>query len=149
MRILVVVLVALSSTLAFAQESEFKGKLTEDMNSAAGSFKNGCGVEVEVEWAGGKLGHNPRESEKPEWNAISTMVGVGAEAAESACLNNTVVKEKLGKVKKLVFTRGKGALDYKLAGTTFTIVLDASFVKNNPAGQRDDLVVKLKKALDD
>lgn len=136
------------SAVAFAQESEFKGKLAEHLKTGAASYKNGCATDIEVEWTGGKLGHNPRQGEQKEWNALSVMVDVGFDAVESACLNNAAVKEALAKVKKVTVDRSsKKGFSYKLAGTTLTISIDQQS-KDNPATQRDAFVTQLKKSLD-
>jgi hypothetical protein len=133
---------------AMAQESEFKGKLQEDLDGYAKSVLNGCGATVKVTWGGGKLGFNPRESEKPEWNSVSTLCTSALEAVESACLNNGAVKEKLAKLTTVTCSKGKGTIGFTLKGATLTLTIDPSFAKNNAAGQRDDLVKKLKKDLD-
>ena len=131
-----------------ASQGNRLGKLKEDLDDYAKHVENGCGSKVAVEWTGGKLGHNPRESEKPEWNSISTLCTSAVEAIENACLNNSEVKAKLGKLTRVTCSKGKGSLGYSLKGTELNLTIDPSFVKNNAAGQRDDLVTKLKKDLD-
>ena len=138
---------ALLATAALAQESEFKAKLQEDLDGYKSSLESSCGIKPAVEWAGGKLGYNPRESEKPEWNAISTLCTSALEGLATAC-NNGAVKEALVKVTKVECSKGKGTAGYTLKGSTLTLKVDPSFTTNNAAGQRDDLVTKLKKDLD-
>ncbi|MFN0061882.1 MAG: hypothetical protein ACKVPX_05120 [Myxococcaceae bacterium] len=140
-------LVVFGTTQALAQESEFKGKLKEDLDGYQAQIESSCGIKPKLEWTGGKLGHNPREYEKPEWNAISTLCTSGLSAVADAC-NNAAVKEKMAAVKSIQCAKGKGALSYKLKGDTLTLTIDQSFVKNNAAGQTSDLTAKLKSELD-
>jgi hypothetical protein len=142
-----VLLVALASAAAFGQESEFKAKMQEDLDGYKSQLESSCGIKPSIAWTGGKFGHNPRESEKPEWNALTTMATSALDAVAQAC-NNAVVKEKLAKVKKIEVKKGKGTLGYALKGDTLTLTVDVSFTDNNPAGQDSDLVEKLKKELD-
>lgn len=139
------------TTLAFAQQSEFQEKLQEDMDSYKSRIVNNCGTDekLAMKWTGGKLAGNPRESTKPEWNSVSTLCTSALEAIEYVCNNNKVVKSKLSKLQVVACKPGKGTLGYTLAGTQLTLTLDPSYTKNNPAGQRDDLVAKIKSKLDD
>ncbi len=147
MRLPLVAVVVVLSLPAFAQESEFKAKLQEDLDKGVSSVSNGCGATVKVTWEGGKLGFNPRQNEKPEWHSVSTLCGMGTDAIESACLNNAAVKAQLAKLTKVSCTKGKGTLSVKVVKDTLTISIDPSF-GNSPADQRDALVTKLKKDLD-
>ena len=139
------------TTLAFAQQSEFQDKIQEDLDSYKKQIIGNCGTNesLAIKWTGGKLANNPRESTKPEWNAVSTLCTSGLEAISNACQGNKVVKAKLGKLSTIACKMGKGTIDYKLAGAVLTMTIDPSYVKNNPAGQRDDFEAKLKKQLDD
>jgi hypothetical protein len=139
------------TTLAFAQQSEFQDKLQEDLDSYKSRIVNNCGTDekLSLKWTGGKLAGNPRESTKPEWNAVSTLCTSGLEAIENACGGNKVVKSKLSKLQVVACKPGKGTMGYTLAGTQLTITIDPSYTKNNPAGQRDDLDKKLRDKLDD
>ena len=139
------------TTLAFAQQSEFREKLQEDLDSYKAQIISNCGTsdKLEIKWTGGKLAGNPRESTKPEWNAVSTLCTSGLEAISNVCQGNKVVKSKLSKLTTIGCKEGKGTIDYKLAGATLTLTVDPSYVKNNPAGQRDDLDKKLRDKLDD
>src|SRR5262245_49822149 len=91
-----IALVALWGTSTLAQESEFKAKLKEDIDGYQSQIESSCSIKPKLEWGGGKLGHNPRESEKPEYNAISTLCTSALSAVSDAC-TNAVVKEKLAK----------------------------------------------------
>ena len=139
------------TTLAFAQQSEFQDKIQEDLDSYKSRIVNNCGTDdkLALKWTGGKLANNPRESTKPEWHAVSTLCTSALEAVENACGGNKVVKSKLSKLQVVACKTGKGAIDYKLAGTQLTLTIDPSYTKNNPAGQRDDLDKKLRNKLDD
>lgn len=135
--------------IVFAQQSEFQDKIQEDLDGYKTTLIDNCGSpkSLVLKW-NGKLAVNPRESEKPEWNAVSTLCTSALEGTYGACQSNKPVKAAIGKVTNVICTMGKGTISHKLAGTTLTILIDPSFVKNNPAGQRDDLVVKLKKDID-
>jgi hypothetical protein len=139
------------TTLAFAQQSEYREKLQEDLNSYKDRIIASCGTtdKLEIKWTGAKLDGNPRESTKPEWNSVSTLCTSALEAVDTVCLNNKVVKSKLSKLTTIGCKGGKGAMDFKLAGATLTLTIDPSYTKNNPAGQRDDLDKKLRNKLDD
>ena len=139
------------TSLAFAQQSEFQGKLQEDLDVYKDRIVANCGTsdKLAIKWTGAKLAGNPRESTKPEWNSVSTLCQSGLEAISSACQNNKVVKQKLAKLQTIGCKGGKGAIDFKLAGSTLTLTIDPSYTKNNPAGQRDDLDQKLRNKLDD
>jgi hypothetical protein len=139
------------TTLAFAQQSEFQDKLQEDLDSYKKRIVNSCGTDekLSVKWTGGKLANNPRESTKPEWNAVSTLCTSALDAVGDACMNNKVVKSKLTKLQVVACKPGKGTLGFTLAGTQLTLTIDPSYTKNNPATQRDDLVKKIKNKLDD
>jgi hypothetical protein len=80
--------------------------------------------------------------------AASALCTSALEGLHTACQDNKVVKKSIGKVSGIVCTKGTGAIGYSLKGATLTFTVDAKFDKNNPAGQRDDLVSKLKKDLD-
>ena len=134
--------------VVFAQQSEFQEKIQEDLDGYKSQIIDNCGSKsLTLKW-NGKLGGNPRESEKPEWNAVSTLCTSALEGTVNACQSNKPVKAAVGKVTTIVCTAGKGTIGYKLAGSTLTFTVDPSFTKNNAAGQRDDLVVKMKKEID-
>lgn len=136
------------SLSAFAEESEFKGKMQEDLDGYVSQITSACGAAVKAEWAGGKLGHNPRESEKPEWNALSTLCTTALDSMTQACSGNEAVKKALKGVKTVQCLKGKGPIAYKRKGNSILFTVDPSFTTNNPAGQGSDLVTKLKKDLD-
>ena len=137
------------SGVALAQESEFQGKIQEDMDGYKDQIVRGCGTTDKLVLRfDGKLGSNPRATKDGDYSGVSTLCTSALEGLHSACINNKVVKQAVSKVATLVCTRGKGTLDYKLKGGTMTFTLDTAFNKNNAAGQRDELVVKLKKDLD-
>lgn len=134
--------------VVYAQQSEFQAKIQEDLDGYKNQFIDNCGSPKSLTMKfNGKLAVNPRESEKPEYNSVSTLCTSALEGTVSAC-NNKPVKAAVGKATTVVCTAGKGTIGYKLAGTTLTFTVDPSFTKNNPAGQRDDLVTKMKKDLD-
>jgi hypothetical protein len=134
--------------VVFAQQSEFQEKIQEDLDGYKSQIIDNCGSKsLTLKW-NGKLGGNPRESEKPEWNAVSTLCTSALEGTVNACQSNKPVKAAVGKVTTIVCTAGKGTIGYKLAGATLTFTVDPSFTKNNAAGQRDDLVLKMKKEID-
>ena len=135
--------------IVYAQQSEFQEKIQEDLDGYKSQIIDNCGSPkgLTLKWTG-KLAVNPRESEKPEYNAVSTLCTSALEATVNACQSNKPVKAAVGKVNTIVCTAGKGTIGYKLAGATLTFTVDPSFDKNNPAGQRDDLVTKMKKDID-
>ena len=103
---------------------------------------------VKIEWAGGKLGADPRDGVTPEKVAVSTLCTSGLGAVGQACNDNAVVKEALKGVTVVQCTKGTGPLSYELKGTTLVLSLDDSYVANNVSGQENDLVAKLKRDLD-
>ncbi len=134
--------------VVFAQQSEFQEKIQEDLDGYKKQIIDNCGSKsLTLKW-NGKLGGNPRESEKPDWHAVSTLCTSALEGTVNACQSNKVVKATVGKVSTIICTAGKGTIGYKLAGNTLTFTVDGSYTKNNPAGQRDDLVTKMKKEID-
>jgi len=147
----VIATVVVVTAVAWAQQSEFQGKLQEDLDSYKDRIIENCGTsdKLAIKWTGGKLAGNPRESTKPEWNAVSTLCTSGLEAISNACQGNKVVKQKLSKLQTISCKGGKGAMAFKLAGPTLTLTIDPSYTKNNAAGQRDDLDQKLRSQLDD
>lgn len=147
----IIVAVALSfSTAAFAQESEFQEKIQKDLDYYKSRIESSCGVSKEALTMHykGKLGSDPRASEKPEWNSVSTLCTSAVEGLNNACHSNTPVKERMSKLTDISCTKGKGTIGYRLKGTSLTFTVDPSFTDNNPAGQRDDLTLKMKKDLD-
>jgi hypothetical protein len=135
--------------VVLAQESEFQAKLQEDLDGYKAQIVGNCGAsdKLVLKWEG-KLGSNPRESEKPEYNAITTLCTSALDGLAQTCQSNGPVKKAAGKVTKVACTRGKGTIGYTLKGATITFTVDPAFTKNNPAGQESDLVEKLKKDLD-
>jgi hypothetical protein len=138
-----------SSGVALAQESEFQGKIQEDMDSYKEQIVRDCSTTPKLVLRfDGKLGTNPRETKEGDYSDVSTLCTSALEGLHTACQDNKVVKQAMTKVATLVCTRGKGTLDYKLKGGTMTFTLDTAFDKNNAGGQRDKLVDKLKKDFD-
>jgi len=131
---------------AWAQESEFQKKLQDDMDYYKAQIADNCGAKVTFKWLG-KLGHDPRETEKPKYNGVSNLVTSGIEALVNACTNNTVVKKKMSGLKKIEATKGKGTIGYKLRGTNFLLTVDPSFT-TSAGEQRNALIEKLKKDID-
>ncbi|MEP6864844.1 MAG: hypothetical protein ABJE66_29760 [Deltaproteobacteria bacterium] len=135
--------------VVFAQESEFQGKMQEDMDGYKAQLVEACGITDKVVMRyDGKLGSNPRETDKGNYTAVSTLCTSGLDAIHSGCLNNKVVKKALAKVTTFVCTKGKGTLDYAFKGSTFTFKVDPSYDKNNASGQEEAFETKLKKDLD-
>ena len=135
--------------IVFAQESEFQGKMQEDMDGYKAQIVEACGTTDKLVMRyDGKLGSNPRETDKGNYTAVSTLCTSGLDAIHDACQNNKVVKKALAKVTTFVCTKGKGTLDYTFKGGTFTFKLDPAYDKNNPAGQEEAFEEKLKKDLD-
>jgi len=135
--------------IVLAQESEFQNKIQEDLDGYKAQIVSNCGAtdKLQIRWEG-KLGSNPREGEKPEYNAISTLCTSALDAVSSTCQSNAVVKKAFGAVNKITCNRGKGTISYSLKGGSLTFSVDGSFTKNNAAGQEADLVAKMKKDLD-
>lgn len=141
--------VLLVASVALAQESEFQGKIQEDLDGYKAQLVDACGMsdKLTLKW-NGKLGGNPRETATGNYSAVSTLCTSALEGLHSTCQDNKVVKKAVGKVTSIVCTKGTGTISYKLSGGTLTFAVDGKFDKNNPAGQRDDLVSKMKKDLD-
>ena len=135
--------------VVFAQESEFQGKMQEDMDGYKAQIVEACGTTDKLVMRyDGKLGFNPREINKGDYTAVSTLCTSGLDAIHDACQNNKVLKKALGKVTTFVCTKGKGTLDYTFKGGTFTFKLDPAYDKNNASGQESTFEDKLKKDLD-
>jgi hypothetical protein len=135
--------------VVFAQESEFQGKMQEDMDGYKERIVEACGTTDKLVMRyDGKLGSNPRETDKGNYTAVSTLCTSGLDAIHDGCQNNKVVKKALAKVTTFVCTKGKGTLDYTFKGGTFTFKVDPAYSKNNAAGQESDFEEKLKKDLD-
>jgi hypothetical protein len=147
MKLLIVAIGLLVTTSAFAQESEFKAKLQEDMDSYIKQFTGSCGSTPKMTWQGGKIGMNPRETKEGDYSSISTLCTSGLEGAAFAC-SNAEVKKAFAKLTEVQCKRGKGTLAYTFKGNVLSIALDTAFDKNNPAGQESDLTDKIKKDLD-
>lgn len=150
MRVLALVILLSSlvaAATAFAEESEFKGKLQEDMDGYIAQIKSSCDITVTTAWTGGKLGFNPRETKDGNYSGVSTLCTSGMDALAQAC-NNGPVKKAMKGIKKVACTDGKGTITFSKKGDTATIKVDPKFDKNNAAGQTADLVEKLKKELD-
>ena len=135
--------------VALAQQSEFQAKIQEDMDGYKKQIVDNCGAGggLAMRWVG-KLAVSPRESEKPEWNAVSTLCTSALDGLSSTCQSNGPVKTAASKLKTITCTMGKGTINYKLSGGEITFTVDPSYTKNNAAGQEADLVAKLKKDLD-
>jgi|SRR6185312_3168806 len=135
--------------VVFAQESEFQGKMQEDMDGYKAQIIEACGTTDKLVMRyDGKLGSNPRETDKGNYTAVSTLCTSGLDAIHDGCQNNKVVKKALAKVTTFVCTKGKGTLDYTFKGGTFTFKVDPAYAKNNASGQESDFEEKLKKDLD-
>jgi len=135
--------------IALAQESEFQGKMQEDMDGYKAQLVEACGMSDKLVMRyDGKLGSNPRETDKGNYTAVSTLCTSGLDAIHDGCQNNKVVKKALAKVTTFVCTKGKGTLDYTFKGGTFTFKVDPAYAKNNASGQESDFEEKLKKDLD-
>jgi hypothetical protein len=137
------------SAVALAQHSEYQAKIQEDLDGYKDRIVSGCKTapDLTLRWEG-KLEGNPRDSEREGWNAISSLCTAGTDAIYNTCTDNKAVQRALGSLKRVVCTRGKGTMSYRLAKGTITFIVDPSFTKNNIAGQEQDLVVRLKKDLD-
>jgi len=135
--------------VALAQQSEFQAKIQEDMDGYKPQVIDRCATtkSLGMRWIG-KLAVNPRESEKPDWNAVSTLCTSALDGLYQTCQTNGPVKAAISKVKTVTCTMGRGTLNYKLSGAEITFTVDPSFTKNNAAGQESDLVERLKKDLD-
>jgi hypothetical protein len=135
--------------IVLAQESEFQAKIQEDLDGYKKQIVENCTAtdKLTLKWEG-KLGSNPRESEKPEYNAVTTLCTSALDALSQTCQSNGVVKKAASKLNKVVCTKGKGTIGYSLKGSVITFSVDPSFTKNNAAGQESDLVEKMKKDLD-
>ncbi|HEY0989580.1 MAG TPA: hypothetical protein VGD80_21070 [Kofleriaceae bacterium] len=143
-----VAIATLASSVALAQESEFQDKIQEDLDGYKSQIVSNCGTtdKLTLKW-NGKLGSNPREIDSGAYSAVSTLCTSALEGVAGACYNKAV-KKSLTKVTSVVCTKGSGTIGYSLKGATLTFTVDTKFDKNNAAGQRDDLVTKLKKDLD-
>jgi hypothetical protein len=137
------------ASVAFAQESEFQGKIQEDLDGQKAQVIYGCGMPATLTLHyQGKLGSNPREPAKPNYNGVSALCTSAVGALNDACQTNAVVKGKESKITSIICTTGHGAMDYSISGTTETLKVDPSFTTNNASGERRDLVEKLKKDMD-
>lgn len=136
------------TTLAFAQESEFQGKIQEDMDGYKKQFADNCGANVTMKYSG-KLGSNPRETKDGNYSAVSSLCTAGLDAvAADFCQNNKVIKAAMSKVTSVTCTTGKGTLGYRLKGGALTFMVDPVFKGNNVSSQESDLVQKMKNDLD-
>lgn len=135
--------------VAFAQESEFQDKMQEDLDGYKAQTISNCGTtdKLTLKW-NGKLGFSPRETKDGDYSSTGTLCTSALEGLSTACQSNRVVKKAIGKVTSIVCQRGTGTIGYALKGNTLSFSVDAKFDKNNPAGQRDDLVKKIKDDLD-
>ena len=141
----------IAASPALAQQSEFLQKLQEDMDYYQKQIVENCKApdKLAMKWTGGKLKGNPRETLEGQYSAVSTLCTSALEGLNSSCQDNKVVASKISKVSTINCTVGKGTIGYKLKGGDLTFSIDTAYDKNNPAGQRDDLVKKLKAELDD
>jgi hypothetical protein len=140
--------ILLASGAVFAQQSEYQAKIQEDMDGYKAQINSNCGSKgPSMKWVG-KLAVNPRESEKPDYNAVSTLCTSALDGMSQTCQNNKPVKTAFGKISSVVCTYGKGTLDFKIKGSEITFTVDPAYTKNNASGQETDLVTKFKKTLD-
>src|SRR5262245_59900885 len=99
--------------VALAQQSEYQAKIQEDMDGYKKQIIDNCGTAqgLGMRWVG-KLAVNPRESEKPDWFAVSTLCTSALDALSSTCQVNGPVKSAAAKLKTVTCTMGKGTLGY-------------------------------------
>ena len=72
--------------IVFAQESEFQGKMQEDMDGYKKQIVEACGTTDKLVMRyDGKLGSNPRETKDGDYTAVSTLCTSGLDAVHSAC----------------------------------------------------------------
>jgi hypothetical protein len=135
--------------IVVAAESEFQDKMKEDLDGYKAQIIEGCGTtdKLDIRWEG-KLGSNPRETQKGDYSSVGTLCTSGTDAIHSACINNKVVKKALSSLTAITCSRGKGTLSYSLKGGTLALKVDASYDKDNAAGQEDKFLNKLKDDLD-
>ncbi len=137
------------SSIAFAQESEFQGKIQEDLDGYKAQTISSCGMGPGLTLKyNGKLGSNPRETAKGNSSGVSTLCTSAVDGLGDACRNNAVVKGKMNKLTAIVCQPGHGTIGYAISGSTITFSVDPTFSANNVSGQESDLVTKMKKDFD-
>lgn len=137
------------SVVAFAQASEFRKRIQEDLDSWKPEFISSCGNRDDLTFKfDGKLDSNPSDTKDGDASSISTLCKSAFEGTVYACRENEMVKKEIGKVTSISCTRSAGTIGYKLAGGKLTITVDPAYSKSNPSDQRDALVAKLRKDLD-
>ncbi len=129
------------SVVAFAQASEFRKRIQSDLDSWKPEFTSSCGNSDSLTFKfDGKLDSNPSD--------VSTLCSAAFEGTVYACRENEVVKRKIGQVTAISCTKSAGTIGYRLAGSRLTITVDPAYSKDKPDIQRDALVAKLRKDLD-
>jgi hypothetical protein len=145
----VVGLVLTISSIAFAQESEFQGKIQEDLDGYKAQTISSCGMGPGLTLKyNGKLGSNPRETAKGNAGGVSALCTSAVDGLGDACRNNAVVKGKMSKITAIVCQPGHGAIGYAVSGSTITFSIDTTYSGDNASGQESDLVTKMKKDMD-
>lgn len=93
-RAAVVAVVGSFTTLALAQESEFQGKIQEDLDSYKGDVVKWCGTTsaLTIKYSG-KLGSNPRETKQGDYSGVSSLCTGALEGLAHACRNDAVKGE--------------------------------------------------------
>ncbi len=137
------------SVVAVAQASEFRKQIQEVLDAWKPEFTSSCGNPDTLTFKfDGKLDSNPRDTKAGDAASVSTLCDSAFEGVVYTCRENEVVKKVIGGVTKISCTRGAGTIGYKLASGNLTLTVDPAYAKTNPSGQRDDLVAKLRKDLD-
>ncbi len=137
------------SVVAFAQASEFRKRIQEDLDSWKPEFVSSCGNSDRLTFTfEGKLDASPSDTKAGDASSVSTLCKAAFEGTVYACRENEVVKKEIGKVTAISCTKSAGTIGYRLAGGKLTITVDPAYSKDNPDSQRDALVAKLRKDLD-
>jgi len=148
-RLIIGTSVLAASAVAFAQASEFRKRIQDDLDSWKPEFISSCGNRDSLTFKfDGKLDSNPSDTKEGDASSVSTLCSAAFEGTVYACRENEVVKKEIGKVTAISCTRSAGTIGYKLAGGKLTITVDPAYSKDKPSGQRDALVARLRKELD-
>lgn len=137
--------VAVGSSQAFAQESQFVAKAEEAMKPFGAKLESACGMKSIIPKWDGKLGEDPSQaSSANRGNEISSLCTTGLAAVVSACAN-PVVKKKMGAQKAVACKKGKGALAYKVGGGKVWILVDTAAQGANQADLEKQIIKDLDK----
>jgi hypothetical protein len=137
------------SSIAFAQESEFQGKIQEDLDGYKAQLVSTCGTAPGLTLKyNGKLGSNPRETQKGNYSAVSSLCTGAVDALGDACRDNAVVKKNASKITSVICQPGHGTIGYSLSGSTITFSVDPAFTGDNVSGQAGSFATKIKKDMD-